>query len=85
MVSLETLKAMPLSTAAVTAGEVIAARPPDATWQPGPGARLRAQLVLLGIGSAQVVTFITYILGALSVVGGPILLVFLLIRRRKKG
>jgi hypothetical protein len=85
LVSLQNLRPMPLSPVTVQAVQGDADEPIEPTWQPGFASRLRNRLALLGVGSAQFITYVTYILGALSVVVVPLVLVFLLIRNRAKG
>lgn len=52
-------------------------------WQPGLRAVIRDRLARFGIGIAQVLTFITYMLVTLAVVSGPLLIVFALLKRRR--
>jgi hypothetical protein len=85
VVELNVARPMPLTPvvfAALEAKQRVA--PPDAMWQPGLRAQLRDRLTLLGVGSAQVITFVTYLLGIFSVAAIPVLLISLFIRRRAR-
>ncbi len=55
---------------------------PAIVFEPGLRAQIANGLIRLGIGTAQTVTFITYILVFLSIVILPLLGLYLIIRRR---
>ena len=57
--------------------------PGEHTWQPTLPAVLRDRLAQFGIGVAQAITFVTYILVILALVVGPLLLVYIYLRRHR--
>ncbi len=69
------LKAVPLD------GVVLQALPPGVAsagqpnWEPGLAARLRDGLALLGIRTAQILTFITYLSALLALIVVPLALI----------
>ncbi len=60
------------------AGEV----PLSPNWQPALDAQIQARLAQVGIGTAQAVTFVTYALMLLLVVGLPLVGIYLLAKRK---
>jgi len=52
-------------------------------WEPTLGARIRDQLAALGVNTAQIVTFITYIVVALSLLFIPIMGLYWKLKQRK--
>lgn len=81
MLSLESQQPLPLEPAVVVALQDDSTGALEPTWQPG----LHNRQVLPGVGSARLVTFITYILGIMSLIALPLLLILLGLRRRKNG
>jgi hypothetical protein len=69
----------PVVTAAVQPGSL---RPFDPVWQPGLRAQMRDRLALIGIGTAQLITFITYLLVFLSIILFPLYWVYSSYRKR---
>ncbi|HSM55641.1 MAG TPA: carboxypeptidase regulatory-like domain-containing protein [Candidatus Sulfomarinibacteraceae bacterium] len=59
------------------------ASPLPVAWEPTMSARVRDGLARLGIGAAQVVTFVTYLLVILSLLSLPLLPLYLTRRRRR--
>lgn len=51
-------------------------------WQPTPGALLRDRLARLSLSTAQVLTFLVYTLALVSLIVGPLLGLYVLLRRR---
>jgi WD40 repeat protein len=57
--------------------------PLSPTWQPTIGAQIQARLAQVSIGTAQVVTFVTYSLMFLLVVGLPLIGIYLFVKRKR--
>jgi hypothetical protein len=53
-------------------------------WEPTLGARIRDSIARVGIGGVQLVTFITYGLILISIVGFPLVTLYLRVRRRNQ-
>jgi hypothetical protein len=54
------------------------------TWQPSLSAQFRDRMARIGIGTAQIVTFITYVIEVLAILAIPFLGVNWLIQKKKK-
>jgi hypothetical protein len=55
------------------------------TWEPSAQDRLRSALAGIGLGAAQVITFVTYFLVFLSIILTPVLVLYSWRRRMHKG
>ena len=55
----------------------------ETIWEPGLGAQIRRSLSAIGVGTGQVVTFVTYFIVFLSGIVLPIYGLYLLVKRRK--
>lgn len=77
------LTAVDMDTVVTSAFHAFAGRPFDHTWQPGLKAQVRDRLALLGIGTAQLITFITYLLVFLSLIIIPLYWIYSSYRKRR--
>jgi hypothetical protein len=77
----EGLVPVPYDPLVVAALDLHDTAPEPPVWEPGLGARARTALARLGVGAAQLITFLTYTLVALSFVALPL---YLFIRHRRR-
>jgi hypothetical protein len=74
--------AVSIDPVVIAALEPTIASPVAPVWEPTPGAQLRDRLAQMGIGTAQIATFITYSIVTLAFVLAPILIIIMWFRNR---